>query len=414
MPNVILKKHKSIEGIIRYIRVLSLYGFSLIFLITAKEIYDREQSKKHLLETTNVQLERLLIQYESAIRLSESLHKDINLRFLNNLIVLQDDYPRIISIERLKGYDKKIGLIQGDKIKFLLGNHDKFVYVEMDYNELLQYLLSKTKAKEWFNIKIEGNVDDYQVRYNGVTFVEFLIELVVNHNFVFLFFCVSIVLFWASKVLRKFFVDVTETIEKQDKVIDDLDKIKEDLAKKLNHFKEYQKISDKTLYLIFNRVISDNTNALDKEEEVDVFSLVQEAILMLGPKFVEKNIYPKVKGKDDHVVKVVSREILLIVLLNYIYRSIMRSVKDEKIRVVISKIKNSEIIIEIIDNGYFFVEKSIEDASDVFCLPKEYLILLETKMGIEVDSSKGKNNTTSINLGTVKKFGKNNVITLQK
>ena len=135
---------------------------------------------------------------------------------------------------------------------------------------------------------------------------------------------------------------------------------------------------------------------------------------MLGPKFVEKNIYPKVKGKDDHVVKVVSREILLIVLLNYINRSIIRSVKNGKIRIVISQIKNSEIIIEIIDNGYFFVEKSIEDATDVFCLPKEYLILLETKMGIEVDSSKGKNNTTSINLGTVKKFGKNNVIKLQK
>lgn len=414
MPNGILKKHKSIDSIIRYIRVLSLYGFSLFFIITAKEIYDREQSKKHLLETTNVQLERLLTQYESAIRLSESLRKDINLKFLNNLMVLKDDYPRIISIERLRGYNRKIGLIQGDKIKFFLGNNDKFFYVETNYNDLLQYLLSKAKAKEWFNIKIEGNADEYKVRYNGVTFVEFLFELVVNHNFVFLFFCISLVLFWASKVLRKFFVDVTETLEKQDKVIDDLDQLKEDLAKQLNHFKEYQKVSDKTLYLIFNRAISDNTNALDKEEEVDVFSLVQEAILMLGPKFVEKNIYPNVKGKDDRIVKVVSREILLIVLLNYIYRSIMRSVKDGKIKMVISKTQNSEIIIEIIDNGYFFVEKSIEDATDVFCLPKEYLILLETKIGVTVDSAKGKNNTTSINLGMVKKFGKNNVIMLQK
>ena len=414
MYSKLLTKHQKMVQLIRYIRIMSFFGFTILLLFAAKELYVREKDKTSLLEEADKQLVILLSQYESAIKLSESLDKGSDIKFINKLLSYKEDFPKIKNIDRTY-VDDEVGVVEGNSIKFSLGANNKPYHIDTSHDELLFYLLSKIKADEWFSIRVESNSDRNQIKYNGVNTLVFLLDLIFDHEVKVTLFCFAVILFFTASVSKAFVVDVTGAIKVQDKKIKDFEQNEKQTIGNIQNLQECQKVSKQTIYLLFNRAISNNVNSFDKEEVVNLATLVQEAISLLMPLCSEKNITINTKETNNLSIKIVSREILLVIVLNYIYRSIIRSSRNAKVKVTLAHGEKERLTLKIIDKGYFYIEQAAGETSDIFCLPQELLILLAKKLGIEVVTSKTNYNITSININkeAVEELGKNNVIALK-
>ena len=158
-----------------------------------------------------------------------------------------------------------------------------------------------------------------------------------------------------------------------------------------------------------NEMLTKNTFV----EEISLMEIFRQIKDYCGVRLVKQGLEftLDLNNKDDVNVKS-DRRILFIVLLNHVYRAIVRAKTDSEIKVIVGQDK-SAVYINIEDMGYEYIPRINKENNKIYLCELPRLILEEFyfKLGAKISEERNNNNNkTSINIIKERKDGDSKII----
>lgn len=397
-----------------FLRCFALIGLISLCVILSYKTYIRYKEMNVFQMQAKKEVLYLLDQYYSVVKLVESLGEKGDLSFYNKILQKKDTFPAVSQLSFLLDLDGKCVnniFVANQELEFTIPAKEGCVKILVKVQEIVNFALKKIKAAPWFDITINNTRN--LVIYSGHGVGMFLLDSISNYKWILSFIIILIVSAtildrWDSKLFRLMNL---EQLHKSK-----LKKLRirtKQTIESIQRFRFHSDSARRLMYVLFNKAIANDSTSFDKEEMVNMMEIIAEAKILLEPMCSEKDVLLVVKSVSHFLVTTRSREILLIVVLNYIYRAIIRSTKKSVVEIYCLTDKADTMTLKIKDKGYFFLENNIDTLTDIFCLSGEALSLLTKKLNIEVIFSSNKINYTDIKIFSLQNIDQKNKNVIQ-
>lgn len=364
------------RGIALFIMLLLLFGACYVL-----NVY---KNTKRSIETLTDQAEFhfycLLNQYDAAYQVSDLMHKAGDNDFYNKLLRVKDSFPSVLEIiNKSKGGNEKY-FSDGAHLYFMVGNRR---WVKIKQKEVIDFVLKEVKGDHWFKIALV-NDKAHPVHYVGPNSKRLLFGKLISKLY-YMVLLLFLFVFWSlSNFYTKILCCLTQQLHDTKRR---LEKTNICLTREttLNKYLcVYSHSIQEWMYALFNTSLMNNTHIFDKCKSVDVAILLKKLRLFLEPICIQKKIHLLIEASINVQIELLSEDLVLLLILNYVYLALERSSKNNQVKVLLLVSERMKIQLKIIDHGYAFFEPKIIPPKDIFCLSQEMLYLLSKKLNIEV------------------------------